>query len=276
MSLDHRGRHFDASRPDRHRQADRRRAAADRGTACASRDGIAARSRRRPAHRADRPAPAPSAVRAFDCTSARQAGRNQQAAAQRKPRLVRPALDLLRLVERAPAVEPPERDFRMDFEHARGCARIGAQQVVDLADSRRDHEELLRHLARRIGRRRARRAQAVAIIGRHRSRRATAPRTPTIAARRAAGGPRSPPRGRQGRCAPAARSACRPRSRRALPARPARRQSAARSRIRASPPSGPHERDDPAGRAAVDAGQPDVAASLAHRPHTLARHLRRR
>ena len=50
------------------------------------------------------------------------------------------------------AVQAPERHLGMDLEHARGHFRIGAHGRVDLADLRRDHEQLLRDLARRVGR----------------------------------------------------------------------------------------------------------------------------
>ena len=100
-----------------------------------------------------------------------------------------------------------------------------------------------------------------AVIRAHRSRRATAPRTPTTAARRAAAAPRSPaarPPGpiRSGR--PIGMSTA---TTAGAPAPTARRRSAARSARARRRPVGRHERHDPAARAAVDPGEPDIVVA---------------
>ena len=137
------------------------------------------------------------------------------------------ALHLLRLGQRALAVEPPERHLGMDLEHARRRAGVGAQGLVDLADLRRDHEQLLRDLARRIGGLQRDAAGFAIVVGidraarRHREHRG-------LALVRAAAAPRSPARVRHGRRAPAGRSACRPRRSPAVRAPPECPRSAAR------------------------------------------------
>ena len=93
-----------------------------------------------------------------------KAGIDQQSAAQRETWLVRPAFDLLRFGKRPPAVEPPERQFRMNLEHARGLSAVRAQIFIHLADFWRNVKQLLRNLARRIGVR-ERQPAGFAIIG---------------------------------------------------------------------------------------------------------------
>ena len=94
-------------------------------------------------------APAPFGGAPFTSSSATPAA-TSRLRRNDKSGLVASALDLLGLVQRALCVEPPERDLGMDLEDAPGQSRIVAQQRVDLADFRRQHEQLLRYLARRL------------------------------------------------------------------------------------------------------------------------------
>ena len=93
----------------------------------------------------------------------RQSRCDEKLPAERQPWFVRPSLDLLRLGQRPLAVQAPERHFGMDFERARGRARVVAQASVHLPDFRRDHEQLLRDLPWRIGGR-ERRCAGLAIL----------------------------------------------------------------------------------------------------------------
>src|SRR5204863_349202 len=65
--------------------------------------------------------------RGFDAAG-RKSRCDQQTTPQRETRRIGHTLDLLGLLKRAIAVEPPERDLRMDFEHLRRKRRILPQQ----------------------------------------------------------------------------------------------------------------------------------------------------
>ena len=157
------------------------------GNGCATpREDAPRRPPRKRAHRSCRRAPRPWAAAAG--TAARKSRVEQQIGGAARARLVAGRLfHLLRLVERAVAIEAPERDFGMHLEHARAAAAASARRKPSTSrifgasmnscfETLRGGSEVSRA---RSGRPRDSRRQ--------RAPPATAPRTPTIAARRAIG-----------------------------------------------------------------------------------------
>ena len=150
---------------------------------------------------------------------------------------VGPALDLLRFCQRAVAIEPPERQFGMHLEHPRGRVATSRSAWSTSRTLRRDVEQLLRHLARRV-RGGLRDPTGLAVVGgidrcarRHREHRGlpgAEQRADGVLGSAAA----------DADLLPAGRSACRPRSPRAFSGAASSSAKRGTIRSRASPPAG--------------------------------------